>query len=367
MNKPKLQDKYPIRLQPQDTALIPMGEVISLVAPSAVTDDTNHYDLLSEIVCEGRSIAPATRKQYITSILHFIRWVIDQKPGTLSITTSVYARYREWIAEHHSGERGWSSSYRNEMLRGAKMLLQFLHRHGVIVQDVTAGIRAFPLTRKTERPIISDEDVEKIFEQIKGQYRDKAERHKMTVLFCLLIYQGFRISTIMNAQWGGVSLYGKKPSITVATKGERQDVYTLHRETVKALRNYKKTDILNDFQGQRPIIDNRGDRIKHREQIKRMCNNVMIVALGHTMFHALRSYSITQAIKNVGVEGARLHAGHADVKVTLGYTMGARESLDEYLQAEKKTTKKRAKKKVAKKRTVKKKKTTKKRAKKKRI
>lgn len=182
---------------------------------------------------EAGNRSPATISSYFHSADRLVEFLTDQGMPTEAASIS-----REHIESYiaHSLET-LSSSSAATRFRGIQQLFKWLHEEGEIPANPMVNMKPPSIDEKPV-PVISREDLAKLFATCKGQeFIDRRD----TAVFRMLLGSGLRLAEITSLGLGDVDLARRE--VRVMGKGRKVREVTLTPKTVKAVDRYLRARV----------------------------------------------------------------------------------------------------------------------------
>ena len=326
------------------------------------TDDDDVIETILSLAVYGLDCNEKTKKMHKENMYLFVDWLASmygKGKGVTRFHRDVFVVYKQYLRNMV----GASPAVKNKRLSAARFLIQYLYRSHpeVVDRDISLGIRNFKVLRKEKTDGYSQAEIKKIWKVI-DEMDDDHIKNNYEILFCLLIYQGFRAGEIIAANFDDVD-FDAKTIVLRGTKKGTDEVVPLHHITLQKLRDGKKWGYKWPVRaekaiGARPCVFSKsGHRITRYETLRTLADMVLMrVGAKRRTLHQFRSYMITDAVKRQNVLVAQKIARHTDTSTTSGYVFGVDKGVAALLSAPKRRTPKRktAKKKATKKRKKKK-------------
>lgn len=231
-------------------------------------------------------VSDATRAEYKARIGLFLKFT--QENG---INHNSYLEFKRSLAN----KTDFSISTKNKYLATAKIFLKELNREGVLPVDVTQNIKIFNQSKKHKRDGLNDEEVNKLVDWLKS-LPQSPQNARFKAIISLLTLQGLRQIEIIRLNVTDLDLVAKVAYIQGKGQDDKEAV-NLHPETVKALREYLKTN--NIASG--PLFvsqsnNSRNNRLTTRSIRQMVTEALKALGIDKTT-HGFRHYFTTKLIK----------------------------------------------------------------------
>lgn len=231
-------------------------------------------------------VSETTRAEYKARIGLFLKFI--QENG---INHNSYLEFKRFLANRAD----FSVSTKNKYLATAKIFLKELNREGILPVDITQNIKVFNQSKKHKRDGLNDEEVTKLVEWLKS-LPQSPQNARFKAIISLLTLQGLRQIEIIRLNVADLDLVAKLAYIQGKGQDDKESV-NLHPETVKALKEYLKTN--NIASGALFISksnNSRNQRLTTRS-IRQMVTNVLRELGIDKTTHGFRHYFTTKLIK----------------------------------------------------------------------
>ncbi len=201
-------------------------ELIPQVVSKQELDMGNAMEV-AEGLFNTMDITDSTREDYIRRIPIFLEYV---KSNGLNINT--YLDFKRYLGNLPY----YSISTKNKYLTTARIFLKELNRLGKLPQDITQNIKCFKQTQKHKKDGITQEEIDRIMQEVAKLPRDK-DSIRLKAILSLLALQGLRQVEVVRLDIKDIDLVSK--TAMVLGKGrDDKELINLHPETVKALKEY---------------------------------------------------------------------------------------------------------------------------------
>jgi len=252
-------------------------------APLTLLEDTKGqasrvFDLLD--------VSEETRKDYNYRIGLFLDFT-KQK----GLNHNSYLEFKRELA----GRTDISVATKNKYLATAKIFLKELNRQGVLPVDITQNIKTFSQSKKHKRDGLNDEEMDRLTDDIKA-LPETPHNARLRAIISLLVFQGLRQVEIIRLDVKDVDFINKTAFIQGKGRDDKELIY-LHPETVKALKDYLKSNKIADgalFTSQ--SNNNRNQRLTTRA-LRGMIRDVLQGLGIEKSTHGFRHYFTTKLIK----------------------------------------------------------------------
>ena len=248
--------------------------------------DMNNAMEVAEGLYRTMDITDNTREDYIRRIPIFLEYV---KSNGLNINT--YLEFKRYLGNLPY----YSISTKNKYLTTARIFLKELNRIGKLPQDITQNIKCFKQTQKHKRDGITQEEIDRIMQEVADLTRDK-DSIRLKAILSLLALQGLRQVEVVRLDVKDIDLVGK--TAMVLGKGrDDKELINLHPETVKAIKEYLELWRVRDGA---LFISNSGNSKNSRlttRSIRRVVKDLLDSLGIDKSTHGFRHYFTTTLIK----------------------------------------------------------------------
>lgn len=273
-------------------------------------------DYLSHLEVERRMSAH-TLDAYRRDLAALAQWAIAQGHDDLLALDS--AAVRAFVAAEH--RRGLSPKSLQRRLSGCRSFFQWLLKHGRVVANPAAGVRAPRAPRKLPQVLDVDEAVALVEVPTDAPLglRDRA-------LLELFYSSGLRLSELRLLRWRDLDL--EQGLVTVLGKGSRQRTVPVGSHACRALAEWRAEPAAGGAPGavpgpEAPVFPGRGGA-----PITARAIQLRLRALGqrqglfkHVHPHMLRHSFASHVLESSGdLRGVQELLGHADIATTQIYT-----------------------------------------------
>ena len=194
-----------------------------LVVDDPLTKAEQVFDLLD--------VSPATRTDYKYRIGLFLDFI-----GGDGLNRNSFLDFKRELADRTDV----SVSTKNKYLSTARVFLKELNRQGVIPTDITQNIKSFNQSKKHKRDGLNGAEIDLLTGRVK-LLPSTPQNTRLKAILSLLTLQGLRQIEVSRLDVKDVDLVAK----TAAIQGKGRDdkeLISLHPETVRALKDYLKTN-----------------------------------------------------------------------------------------------------------------------------
>tara|TARA_Y100000114_G_scaffold156718_1_gene184932 strand:+ start:1137 stop:2024 length:888 start_codon:yes stop_codon:yes gene_type:complete len=189
----------------------------------------------SRTIFDGLDITDDTKQDYLSRLPSFLGFV--SKNG---IDRDLLLSYKQYLRNRTD----LSVSTKNKQLAVARITLRELYRRGVISVDLSQGVRSFRQSNRHKVNGLTDNEVKKISDYLRGEYSDFSII-RLRALMALLLFQGLRSIEVCRLNVSDVDFINS--TILVLGKGsEDKVIINLHPETTRALTEYLKRSRVKD-------------------------------------------------------------------------------------------------------------------------
>ena len=231
-------------------------------------------------------IADTTREDYLKRLPIFLEYI---KSNGLNINT--YLDFKRYLGNLPY----YSISTKNKYLTTARIFLKELNRIGKLPQDITQNIKGFRQTQKHKKDGITQEEIDRIMQEVADLTRDK-DSIRLKAILSLLALQGLRQVEVVRLDVKDIDLVGK--TAMVLGKGrDDKELINLHPETVKAIKEYLELWRVRDGA---LFISNSGNSKNSRlttRSIRRVVKDLLDSLGIDKSTHGFRHYFTTTLIK----------------------------------------------------------------------
>jgi integrase len=193
-----------------------------------VINDAQHK---AEQVFELLDVSPETRKDYTYRIGLFLGFTAEK-----GFNRNSYLEYKRYLADRTD----LSVATKNKYLATAKVFLKELNRQGALPADITQNIKTFSQNKKHKRDGLNDEEVGVIAEALL-LLSPTPQNTRLKAVVSLLALQGLRQVEVIRLDVKDIDLVNKTAFVQGKGQDDKEPI-DLHPETVKALRDYLKTN-----------------------------------------------------------------------------------------------------------------------------
>ncbi len=290
-----------------DDTVIDDTVIDDTVIDDTVIDDTVIDDFLAHLQVERRMSAH-TLDAYRRDLRALADW--SQASGAGDIATLQPEQLRAFIAAEH--RRGLSAKSLQRRLSAIRSGFQWLLRHGRIVANPAAGIRAPKAPRKLPQVLDPDEAARlvEVPTDVPLGLRDRA-------LLELFYSSGLRLSELCGLRWRDLDL--AEGAVRVLGKGGKQRVVPVGSHARRALGEWRaESRGANDapvFPGRNGPITPRAVQLRLRQLAQRQ--GLFKRVHPHLLRHSFASHVLESSGDLRGVQEL---LGHADIATTQIYT-----------------------------------------------
>ena len=181
----------------------------------------------AKVLFSYMDIAETTRDEYIRRLPVFLEFVKDN-----GLDVNTYLKFKQYL----STLPHYSISTKNKYLATARIFLKELNRIGELPQDITQNIKGFKQSHNHKKDGITQEELDKILEEVNGMEKNR-ESVSLKAVLSLLSLQGLRQVEVFRLDVEDIDLVGKTALILGKGRDDKE-VINLHPQTVKAIREY---------------------------------------------------------------------------------------------------------------------------------
>lgn len=231
-------------------------------------------------------ISENTKKDYKYRIGLFLKFIAGN-----SLNVNSFLEFKRWLSE----KRDFSVATKNKYLATAKIFLKELNRQGLLPSDITQNIKTFSQCKKHKQEGLNNQEIMALVEKTK-ELPTTPQNTRLKAVLCLLTLQGLRQVEITRLNVKDIDLVNQTAFIQGKGRDDKE-LIDLHPETIKAIRQYLKTNKISDgslFTSQSNNSKNHRLTTRAlRESIKSVLKNLSI----DKTIHGFRHYFTTQLIK----------------------------------------------------------------------
>src|SRR4030042_2145711 len=231
-------------------------------------------------------VSEITRTDYKYRIPFFLDFIRKQ-----GYHVNSFLDFKRYLAERTD----LSVATKNKYLATAKILLKELNRQGVLPTDITQNVKTFTQSKKHKKEGLNDGEISSLAEKIR-QLPTTPQNARLRAFVSLLALQGLRQVEITRLDVKDLDLVNKTAFIQGKGRDDKEPI-SLHPETVKALKEYLKTNKIADG----PLFASRSNNSKNRRLTTRSVRGIVKQLLKEwgteKTTHGFRHFFTTTLIK----------------------------------------------------------------------
>lgn len=231
-------------------------------------------------------VSETTRDEYKYRISLFLKFIKDSR-----ISSNSYLEFKRYLLSRTD----FSISTKNKYLATAKIFLKELNRQGVLPTDITQNIKSFSQSKKHKKDGLSEEEIMRLVEHVK-QLPSTPQNARFKAILALLTLQGLRQVEIIRLDVKDLDLVSKTAFILGKGQDDREPI-DLHPETVKALRDYLKTNKKASGQLFTSQSNNSRDHRLTTRTVRKIVTGFLKQLGIEKSIHGFRHYFTTKLIK----------------------------------------------------------------------
>ncbi len=185
----------------------------------------------AERVFDLLDVSPTTREDYKYRISLFLDFVSEE-----GLNRNSFLDFKRYLANRTD----FSVSTKNKYLATARVFLKELNRQGSVPADITQNIKSFSQSKKHKREGLNEAEMGLLTERVKS-LPPTPQNARLKAILSLLTLQGLRQVEISRLDVKDVDLVAKTAFIQGKGRDDKE-LISLHPETVKALKDYLKTN-----------------------------------------------------------------------------------------------------------------------------
>lgn len=237
-------------------------------------------------VFDSLDITETTRKDYQDRIAPFLDFL-----NTHPLTINSFLEYKN----HLACRSDYSVSTKNKYLVTARIFLKELSRRGLLPCDITPNVKAFKQLKRHKRDGLNSDEIQLLTHQVKDLPLTPANT-RLKAILSLLTLQGLRQIEVIRLDVSDLDLV--RNIALIRGKGEHdKEPIDLHPETVKALKEYLKTNHIADG----PLFTSFSNNSKRRRLTTRSIRQVVSSTLSklgiEKTTHGFRHYFTTKLVQ----------------------------------------------------------------------
>ncbi len=205
---------------------------IEKVSQSPLFDDVQAK---AEKVFDLLDVSDGTREDYKYRIKLFLEFI---KIGGFGRDS--YLEFKRYLGDRND----LSVSTKNKYLATAKIFLKELNRQGVIPADITQNIKTFTQNKKHKKDGLTQDEMGRLSDGMR-QLPNNPKNARLRAILSLLTLQGLRQVEIIRLDVKDVDLVSGIAFVQGKGRDDKEPI-SLHPETVKALKDYMKSNKVAD-------------------------------------------------------------------------------------------------------------------------
>ncbi len=246
----------------------------------------NNPQISAESIFDLLDVSENTRQDYKYRIKLFLNFV--KKEG---VSVNSYLEFKRFL----ESRADFSVSTKNKYLASARIFLRELNRQGILPTDITQNIKVFRQDKKHKKAGLDDQDMTKLVERLKSLSASPTNT-RLRAIVGLLALQGLRQIEIVRLNVKDLDLIANIAYVQGKGRDDKESV-SLHPETVKALKDYLKSNKVADG----PLFACRSNNHKNQRVTTKTIRNIVIPLLKELGIekstHGFRHYFTTKLIK----------------------------------------------------------------------
>lgn len=176
-------------------------------------------------------VSEATRSDYKQRIGLFLDFIRER-----GFTRNSFLDFKRALAERTD----ISVATKNKYLATARIFLKEANRLGELPADITQNIKTFSQSKKHKRDGLNDAEIQKLTDAMRG-LEDTPTNTRLKAILSLLAFQGLRQVEVIRLDVKDIDFVSKTALIQGKGRDDKEPIH-LHPETIKALREYLKTN-----------------------------------------------------------------------------------------------------------------------------
>lgn len=176
-------------------------------------------------------VSEATRSDYKQRIGLFLDFIRER-----GFTRNSFLDFKRALAERTD----ISVATKNKYLATARIFLKEANRLGELPADITQNIKTFSQSKKHKRDGLNDAEIKKLTDAMRG-LEDTPTNTRLKAILSLLAFQGLRQVEVIRLDVKDIDFVSKTALIQGKGRDDKEPIH-LHPETIKALREYLKTN-----------------------------------------------------------------------------------------------------------------------------
>ena len=247
---------------------------------------TGTPESLAAGVFDFLDVSDGTRKDYQSRIAMFLDFT-----KTHGMNHNSFLEFKRELA----GRSDFTVSTKNKYLICAKVFLKELNRRGVLPADITQNVKVFTQEKKHKRDGLSEAEVMLLADSLR-QLPLTPKNMRLRAIISLLALQGLRQVELTRLDVKDIDLVAMSANVLGKGRDDKEQI-SLHPETVRALREYIKTNKIASG----ALFISHSNNHKNQRLTTRAVRGIVKEALTALAIdknvHAFRHYFTTQLIK----------------------------------------------------------------------
>jgi site-specific recombinase XerD len=252
-----------------------------------ITIDPSQTNERAKAVFDDMDISMATRADYQARVGLFLEYV-KQSDG---LNRNTFLEYKRWL----SARTDLAVATKQKYLATSRIWLKELNRQGVLPADITMNIKGFSQGSKHKRDGLNEAEVERLASRLR-ELPTTPDNTRLRAILSLLTLQGLRQIELVRLNVKDVELGRSVAYVQGKGRDDTEPVY-LHPETVKAIRQYLKTNHIADG----PLFTSRSHNSLNQRLTTRSVRNLVQECFAELSIekttHGLRHFYTTKLIR----------------------------------------------------------------------
>lgn len=245
------------------------------------------YKEQAKKIFENLDVSETTRQDYQYRIGLFADFVISR-----GFNRNTFLEFKRYLANRSNV----SVSTKNKYLVSAKIFLKELNRTGRMQTDITQNVKTFTQSKKHKKDGLNDEEMRLLTDML-HQLPPTPKTARLKAIIALLALQGLRQIEIIRLDVADLDLVNKMALVQGKGQDDKERI-DLHPETVKALREYIKSNKVADG----PLFRSRSNNSQNNRLTTRGLRGIVKQVLDELNIdkstHGFRHFFTTALIKN---------------------------------------------------------------------
>lgn len=231
-------------------------------------------------------VSEITRTDYKYRIPFFLNFIKKQ-----GYHVNSFLDFKRYLAERTD----LAVSTKNKYFATSKIFLKELNRQGILPTDITQNVKTFTQSKKHKKEGLNEEEISSLAEKIR-QLPPNPQNTRLRAFVGLLALQGLRQVEIIRLDVRDLDLVSKTAFVQSKGRDDKEPI-SLHPETVKALKEYLKTNKIADG----PLFTSQSNNHKNQRLTTRAVRGIVkqiLKELGiEKTTHGFRHFFTTTLIK----------------------------------------------------------------------